>query len=228
MKFLSLTKPDRISKYRCRSKINSSDPGHLESGFSLTEVVIAMGVAAVAFTLIIGLFPLGLNMSKEGYESTQAALIARTIMADVKDQQTGNGNLRGTKPYQNKQLQIAGNSDPVRTKINYILLPLNSVTPVSAYVAYNQLPRSQSDTDPAGSVMLRPLTYSTNAAPPGWYGTGSNTFFAVVKLTISPSCRFGAANSTSTPMRIDVSVETPGSASLSNRTCYPFTGVARP
>ena len=53
-----------------------------QSAFSLTEVVIAMGVAAVAFTSIIALFPLGLNMSKESYEATQAAVIAQSIMAD--------------------------------------------------------------------------------------------------------------------------------------------------
>ena len=56
-----------------------------QSAFSLTEVVIAMGVAAVAFTSIIALFPLGLNMSKESYEATQAALIAQTTLADLKD-----------------------------------------------------------------------------------------------------------------------------------------------
>ena len=207
---------------------------HLWGGthsFSLTEVVIAMGVATVAFTSIIALFPLGLNMSKESYESVQAALLAQTIMADLKDQQTGNANLRtqGTslKNYQTKLLQIGSNSDPVSTAANYAILPLNSLNPITAYVAYDQLPRTNSTTDPNLATMLRPRAYSSNTVP-AWYVSGSNGLSAVVKITISPSCRFGGATSTSTPMRIDVSVETPGNASITNRTCYLFTGVARP
>lgn len=207
-------------------------PWRESSAFSLTEVVIAMGVAAVAFTSIIGLFPLGLNMSKESYESVQASLLAQTIMADLKDQQTGTTNLRtagtGFKNYQIKLLQIGANSDPVNTSSNHIMLPLNSLSPVITYVAYDQAPRTNSDTDPLQTAMLRPCAYSTNSSPPSWYTSGSNGLFAAVKITISPSCRFGSASSTSTPMRIDVSVETPGSANITNRTCYLFTGLARP
>ena len=202
-------------------------PGRLSGAFSLTEVVIAMGVAAVAFTSIIALFPLGLNMSKESYESTQAALLAQTLMADVKDQQTGNGNKRTpTKPYSTKLIQIAENSDPANVLTNYTVIRLDSTTPQLIYLAYNQLPRNSSDTDPAKSVMLRPVAYSSNL--PSWYTTGSNGLFAIAKITVSPTCRFGAASSTSTPMRLDISIETPGSANISNRTCYLFTGVARP
>ena len=54
-------------------------------GFSLVEVVLALGVAAVAFTAIMGLFPLGLDMSRETHEETQAALIAQSILGDLRD-----------------------------------------------------------------------------------------------------------------------------------------------
>ena len=79
MKFLSM--PLRHS-----SQLKHPFRSRLVAAFSLTEVVIAMGVAAVAFTSIIALFPLGLNMSKESYEATQAAVIAQSIMADLSDQ----------------------------------------------------------------------------------------------------------------------------------------------
>jgi Tfp pilus assembly protein PilV len=197
------------------------------AAFSLTEVVIAMGVAAVAFTSIIALFPLGLNMSKESYESTQAALLAQTLMADVKDQQTGNGDKRTpSAPYKTKLIQIAENSDPATVLTNYTPIRMDSTTPQLIYLAYNQLPRNNSDTDPAKSIMLRPVAYSSNL--PSWYTTGSNGLFAVAKITVSPTCRFGSASSTSTPMRVDISIETPGSANVTNRTCYLFTGLARP
>jgi len=199
------------------------------AAFSLTEVVIAMGVAAVAFTSIIALFPLGLNMSKESYESTQAALLAQTLMADVKDQQTGTNNLRAkSAPYKTKLIQIAENSDPVYVVSNYTEVRLDSTNPQLLYLAYNPLPRTNSDTDPAKSIMIRPVAYSSNLTTAPWYNTGSNGLFAVAKITVSPSCRFGAASSTSTPMRVDISIETPGSANVTNRTRYLFTGVARP
>jgi len=209
------------------SSINPLFPRRLSAAFSLTEVVIAMGVAAVAFTSIIALFPLGLGMSKESYESTQAALLAQTLMADVKDQQTGNGNKRtSSAPYNTKLIQIAENSDPANVLTNYTVIRMDSTTPQLLYLAYNQLPRNNSDTDPAKPIMLRPVAYSSNL--PSWYTTGSNGLFAVAKITVSPSCRFGSASSTSTPMRLDISIETPGSANISNRTCYMFTGIARP
>jgi len=199
------------------------------AAFSLTEVVIAMGVAAVAFTSIIALFPLGLNMSKESYESTQAALLVQSLMADIKDQQTGSGNKRTpSDPFCYKLIQIAENSDPVNVASNYTTVRMNMLTNQFVYLAYNQLPRNSSDTDPAKSIMLRPVAYGSNLASAPWYTNGSNGFFAVVKITVSPTYRIGTVTSTSTPVRFDFSVETPGSANISNRTCHLFTGVARP
>ena len=199
-------------------------------GFSLTEVVVAMGVATVAFTTIIGLFPLGLNMSKESYESVQAALLAQTIMADMKDQQTGNRTLRVSPPYQYKLLQVGANSDPHNdNNTNYRAIFINITAPQTNYLAYNQLHRNTSDTDAAGKpIMLRPCAYSSNTVP-GWYPGGSNGLLAVAKVIISPSCRFqNTSGGGNQPVRIDVQIETPGNANLSNRTCYSFTGVARP
>ena len=201
--------------------------------FSLTEVVLAMGVASIAFTSIIGLFPLGLNMSKESYESVQASLLAQAIMADIKDQQTGNSNQRsiifgnGLKNYQYKLVQVGPDSNPQTNPANHVILPLNQLNPITVYVAYDLLPRTNCDTDTNKAIMLRPRTFASNNAPP-WYTAGSNGLFAAVKITVSPTCRFGTVNSTSTPMRVDVSVETPGTANESNRTCYLFTGTARP
>jgi hypothetical protein len=211
------------------SSLNPLFPRRLSAAFSLTEVVIAMGVAAVAFTSIIALFPLGLNMSKESYESTQAALLVQSLMADIKDQQTGSGNKRTpSDPFCYKLIQIAENSDPVNVASNYTTVRMNMLTPQFVYLAYNQLSRNSSDTDPAKSIMLRPVAYGSNLASAPWYTTGSNGLFAVVKITVSPTYRIGTVTSTSTPVRFDFSVETPGSANISNRTCHLFTGVARP
>jgi type II secretory pathway pseudopilin PulG len=201
-----------------------------QSAFSLTEVVIAMGVAAVAFTSIIALFPLGLNMSRESYEATQAALIAQTIYADLKDQQGGSGNLRTADPQYIRLLQTNANSDPIKTRTNYAEILIATLISQTAYIAYKPYDGANNDTDTNNPLMLRPYlgAYTTNTdANPNWYRNGTNGAFALVKVTISPTLRADSANSTDSPLRFDVSIETPGTANLSNRTCYQFTGAFR-
>jgi hypothetical protein len=213
--------------HHLKSKIQNPKFGG--SAFSLTEVVIAMGVAAVAFTSIIALFPLGLNMSKESYEATQAALIAQTILADVKDQQTGNGNQRvSSSPWNTKLIQIANNSDPINVLSNYATVRIDQLTPQIVYIAYKPFDGKGNDTDTNNPAMLRPSTGLYTPTAPNWYSTGSNGATMLVKVTFSPTIILGSATSTSTPKRVDVSVETPGSANISNRTCYLFTGAVRP
>ena len=211
------------------SPLNPRIPRRLSAAFSLTEVVIAMGVAAVAFTSIIALFPLGLNMSKESYEATQASLIAQTILADVKDQQTGNGNQRvSSSPWNTKLIQIANNSDPINVLTNYATVQIDQLTPQTVYIAYKPFVGTGNDTDTNNPAILRPSTGIYTATEPNWYTAGSNGAFALVKVTFSPTIRLGSATLTSSPQRVDVSVQTPGSANISNRTCYLFTGAVRP
>ena len=204
-----------------KSKIQNLKFG--ESAFSLTEVVIAMGVAAVAFTSIIALFPLGLNMSKESYEATQSALIAQTIMADLKDQQTGKKNRRTESPQDTRLLQIRPNSDPMGVRSNYAEILIATKIPQTAYIAYKPNDGTN-DTDTSNPLMMRPYTYSYTADD--WYNGGTNGAFALVKVTISPTL-LSDTDGSGSPRRIDMSVETPGSANVSNRTCYLFTGAVK-
>ena len=211
------------------SPLNPLIPRRLSAAFSLTEVVIAMGVAAVAFTSIIALFPLGLNMSKESYEATQAALIAQTIMADLKDQQTGAGNLRTPDPHNTRLLQIIPNSDPMGVRTNYVEILIATRIPQTAYIAYKPNDAANNDTDTSNPLMMRPYTnsYTTNnATAPDWYNRGTNGAFALVKVTISPTL-LSDTDGSGSPRRIDMSVETPGSANVSNRTCHLFTGAVK-
>jgi type II secretory pathway pseudopilin PulG len=204
-------------------------PWRESSAFSLTEVVIAMGVAAVAFTSIIALFPLGLNMSRESYEATQAALIAQTIMADLKDQQTGATNLRTANPQNARLFQITPNSDPMGVQTNYAEISIGTGTPQTAYIAYKPSDGATNDTDPNNPLIMRPYTYSyteDSATAPNWYNDGTNGAFALVKVTISPTF-ISDTGGVIGPRRIDMSIETPGSANVSNRTCYLFTGAVK-
>jgi uncharacterized protein (TIGR02598 family) len=196
-------------------------PRRLTAAFSLTEVVIAMGVAAVAFTSILALFPLGLNMSKESYEATQAALIAQTILADLQDEASGTGN-NGHSRF----IQIGGDSDPTITN-NYLPIIFQTNVAFTFYLAYNQIPQTNNTTDPTGKpIMMRPSSYSTN--PADFYNSGRNGLSAVVKVTAAPYFRINGTGASSNPMRIDVSVETPGNVTNKNRSQFLFTGGTPP
>jgi hypothetical protein len=187
----------------------------------LTEVVIAMGVAAVAFTSIIALFPLGLNMSKESYEATQAALIAQTILADFQDEASGSGTYGHSR-----SIQIGGDSDPGSTE-NYVQIFFQTNVAFTFYLAYNQTPQINNFTDPTSKpIMMRPARYSVK--PEDFYNSGSNGLSAVVKVTVAPCFRINGSGAQSNPMRIDVSVETPGNVTNKNRSQFLFTGATPP
>jgi len=218
--------PNQISPFR------PFRPWREPSAFSLTEVVIAMGVAAVAFTSIIALFPLGLNMSKESYEETQAALLAQTILTDLKDQQVGNRNKRYSvaagSPYSYKLIQIAGNVDPQIVTTNYLGIDLRLLTQQNVYLAYDS--KTRTDTDPTSQpIMLRPSAGILNTIPPWYSGTTiSNGLAAVAKVTFVPTFTITTLTSTTGVIRVDISIETPGSAKPENRTVRMYTGAICP
>ena len=198
------------------SPLNPRIPRRLSAAFSLTEVVIAMGVAAVAFTSIIALFPLGLNMSKESYEATQAAVIAQSIMADLSDQASaGSGKL----------IQKTGTN--AMSAANYETIQLMAAsggTDRYIYLAYDQQIRTDSSNSP---VMLRPSAsfVSLNGpADPNWFTRGTNGPILLVKVSLKHSFRMSAAG-TSNPQRVDITIESPASAPATNRVQYVFSGV---
>jgi len=193
------------------------------SAFSLTEVVIAMGVAAVAFTSIIALFPLGLNMSKESYEATQAAVIAQSIMADLSDQGSASSAIstNGT----GKLIQKTGANS--MSAINYETIEMGSSsggTDRYIYLAYDQQIRTDSSNSP---VMLRPsasLVSTNGPADPDWFTDGTNGPILLVKVSLKHSFRM-STNGTSNPQRVDVTIESPANAPATNRVQYVFSGV---
>jgi uncharacterized protein (TIGR02598 family) len=182
------------------------------AAFSLTEVVIAMGVAAVAFTSIIALFPLGLNMSKESYEATQAALIAQTILADLRDQNsTGNSS---------KLIQITGSNAMVAANYQTIVMNGTGSQPnKDIYLAYDQKIRTDSSNSP---IMLRPCA-SQVTTEPTWFTKGTNGPLLLVKVSFKRTNQSGTGNSN--PDKVDVTVESPANAPSTNRVQYIFTGV---
>ena len=189
----------------------------LSSAFSLTEVVIAMGVAAVAFTSIIALFPLGLNMSKESYEATQAALIAQAIMADLSDQVSSTTG---------KVIQKTGTNAMVAA--NYETIPMTASsggTDRYIYLAYDQQIRTDSSNNP---IMLRPFRSSVSLNGPNepqWFQTNAPAgAIFLVKVSLKHAFRMSAGGNAN-PQRVDVTIESPANAPATNRVQYVFSGL---
>ena len=201
------------------SPLNPLIPRRLPAAFSLTEVVIAMGVAAVAFTSIIALFPLGLNMSKESYEETQAALLAQTILSDLRDKQSGSNT-------DNRLIQIGPDNSPtngIATR-NYINVDTSStyLAPITCYVAYNQ--ETRTDTL-YRDVELRPFEGSLSKPP--WWDTGNPKATTLAMITVSATFR-PDSTVVDNPQRVDVYIESPGNLPAASRKQFPFTGGVAP
>jgi len=199
------------------SPLNPLIPRRLPAAFSLTEVVIAMGVAAVAFTSIIALFPLGLNMSKESYEATQAALIAQAIMADLSDQVSSTTG---------KVIQKTGTNAMVAA--NYETIPMTASsggTDRYIYLAYDQQIRTDSSNNP---IMLRPFRSSVSLNGPNepqWFQTNAPAgAIFLVKVSLKHAFRMSAGGNAN-PQRVDVTIESPANAPATNRVQYVFSGL---
>jgi uncharacterized protein (TIGR02598 family) len=196
-------------------------------GFSLVEVVLALGVAAVAFTAIMGLFPLGLDMSRETHEETQAALIAQSILGDLRDDYQSGGT-----SHTNRRILVTNAINLSNAMTNFAI---GNATPINVlYLGFtNHTINSTANQgeSAAGALVLRPAmsaqTTSTNlASAPVWFQNGSNGLAAVARVLVTGTFRLADPNFRQMTV-LDVMVETPGSAASSNRVQYGFKGGFR-
>ena len=200
--------PDSVGALRpLRAKARPGTAGRESSAFSLTEVVIAMGVAAVAFTSIIALFPLGLAMSKETFETTQAALITQSIMNQILDVQGGTGNTGF------RRIIVNTNNDP-SNGTNLASFNVGSYNPSTNIVIFytNYLNPS------SGQISWKPGgTANTN----DWQN-GKINCPALVRVTLRRIFTGGNAYDIH---GVEVQVDYPGNAKLTNRTHEVFSRI---
>ncbi|CAN5543696.1 hypothetical protein BH09VER1_BH09VER1_24430 [soil metagenome] len=57
-----------------------------KEGFSLVEVVLALGIVAFAAVAILGMFPVALGAAKDSLSETHAAMIAQLIVGQLRSQ----------------------------------------------------------------------------------------------------------------------------------------------
>lgn len=181
-------------------------------GFSLTEVVIALGVATVAFTSIIALFPLGLTMSKESFESTQAALIAKSIMSQIVDVQ-GTTTNTGSRLITTGTNNDPSNSPTAKFKVGSYLNSTN------IYLAYTYA------TNNDGRNFWKPsFTNGATGIPQSAWEAGVPNSVALARITLN---RLFTEGATYDIHLVEVQVDYPGNLARTNRTREIFARVAR-
>jgi len=79
-------------------------------GFSLVEVAIALGVAAVVFVSLLGLIAVGQNTNKESSDRTAAAMIAASIIADLRTTPVSIPPAEKSSPRFQIPLPVSGNA----------------------------------------------------------------------------------------------------------------------
>jgi len=156
-----------------------------------------MGVAAVAFTSIIALFPLGLSMSKESFETTQASFITQSIMNQITDAQGGTG-LTGFR-----RIIKSANNDPAKGVLESIDVN-NYPSSTNVYIAYTNY------VDTNGQVFWKPASTITAAV----WSDGKPNSAALVRVTLN---RIFTGGKTYDIHGVEVQVDYPGNFALTNR-----------
>lgn len=180
--------------------------------FSLTEVVIALGIFAVSMVGILALFPVASSAGRESSEETQAAILAQTIFSDLRSSAEAKGKaaawiVRGPNTFNASQW----------------IRPVSLVTPNTNHVAYDLIPRVNSS-GPDGTGMIgqpialkainQPLSASQYAQPI----TAPGAIFAAQIAIVPVPNRTGLAE-------VRVTVEAPASVVQANRRSYVFQSL---
>jgi uncharacterized protein (TIGR02598 family) len=151
-------------------------PVHQNAGFSLVEVTLALGVAAICLLVLLGLLPTGIKTQLGGAQQTIANQIMTVILSDLRADvrlPPGQASKEGASGFglhghwaqvatpdtlwfnqQGKWLQLNGNAPAAatfRVKITYFSPPTTSTSVASIVVTW-PAQVDPSTTTPAGSV----------------------------------------------------------------------------
>lgn len=175
--------------------------------FSLTEVVIALGIFAISMVGILALFPVASSAGRESSEETQAAILALTILSDL----SVSANDRG-----------ATNAWLIRGKDTFgdLLQPVLLTQSADWAIAYDITRRDRQDSaqgaPPIGMpIALKALTnvanYSNASTVPG------AAYLSLIRVRPVATLPGLAA--------VTVEVSTPANVALTNRRVYSFSSL---
>lgn len=121
------------------------------SGFSLAEVVIALGVIAVGVVAILAVFPTALQTGRSAQDETRAAQIAQTIFGSLVGQ--------ALSQFNNVQFLLSDNTTRSRPPID--LTTSSGTTPALTLYAENDGELTQDATTAVYAIFI----YTNNSVP---------------------------------------------------------------
>ena len=179
-----------------------------EDAFSLTEVVIALGIFAVSMVGVLALFPVASSTGRESSEETQAAIIAQTVMGDLRASTGALGQTNGW--------MVVGPNTFGQLLTNRINLNESSDTAIAYDITLRNLANSGGGAPQIGPpIGLKALTlvqnYSNAVTVPG-----------AIYLSLT---RVRPVGTTPGLAAVTVEVSTPANVTLTNRRVYSFSSL---
>ena len=192
--------------------LNPFIPRRPSAAFSLTEVVIALGIFAVSMIGILALFPVASTTGRESSLETQGAVLAQTILDDLSDSAQARGG--------NWAFLLRGPNTVSTADWRGVSFSSNSVN----YSGYDVRIRSGNPRDGVG-MMGDPISLKAMATAPTEtdFNNGFNdpacAFLVRVRTTMLVSNAFTAM------ARVDLTVTAPGNIPLTNRQVFEFSRI---
>ena len=183
---------------------------HSSRAFSLTEVVVALGVATVAIVSILALFPVGFDTVRESEGETQAAILARTVASDLAT------SIRTPGRGFTNAVMVAGR-DLTNSSSWVPNLNLSNTNTNTFWVGYKKEIQSGVGGMIGSPYCLRPSTNLGNSIPSNALTDGTDV---VGGLSVSPRGALGS--------QIIFTVEYPASVPRTNRLQTVFSWMVGP
>jgi type II secretory pathway pseudopilin PulG len=178
------------------------------AAFSLTEVVIALGIFAISMVGILALFPVASSAGRESSEETQAAIIAQTVLGDLRASAGALGQTNGW--------MVVGPNTFGQLLTNRINLNQSSDTAIAYDITLRNLANSGGGAPQIGPpIGLKALAlvqnYSNAVTVPG-----------AIYATLTRVRPVGTAPGLAA---VTVEVSTPANVALTNRRVYSFSSL---
>jgi len=180
------------------------------AAFSLTEVVIALGIFAVSMTGILALFPVASASGRESSEETQAAILAQMIFDEIRD----SADVRN--------FTNAITFDGPNTVRPVHLQPVNLSSQTNLFIAYDVKRRDASTEATDGPGMMGgPIALKALSKDPDL--TAEEFTNGVADANYLAQLQVFPLESRSRLTQLTLRIDTPGNLAATNRRSFLFT-----
>jgi len=178
--------------------------------FSLTEVVIALGIFAVSMVGVLALFPVASSTGRESSEETQAAILAQTVFSDLS---ISAGNRGATNAW-----LIWG-----KDTFGDLIQPVSLTSDNDIAIAYDVKRRDRQDSAQGAPPIGMPLALKAlQEVSTAQYSSGVNDLPTATYLSL---LRIRPVSGLAGLAQVTIEVSTPANVALANRRVFTFSSL---